>query len=191
MMMEVDDDHDDDDDNNNNNIGCIGDNNNDDYYYGSGMVKESPYKKKEEQKDDEEEEVKLVEIGKNVPSMTVLMTRARNASETCSITLGPIEDSSSILPTFRVPLSNKPSLTCAQVLPCGHRFNAMALITHYATNAMSCPMCRGGLANTRINVRASFPGENWIKEFEARFPNARPSANQVSLFFYVFLLSSR
>lgn len=36
-----------------------------------------------------------------------------------------------------------PALTKAS-LPCGHSFNAMALLYHFAKNSMSCPCCRAG-----------------------------------------------
>ena len=117
-----------------------------------------------------EKRVELVEVGKTNASMAILMTKPQSEAETCSITLASIRGDST------GPLANQPALTCAQVLPCGHRFNAMALLTHYATNAMSCPMCRGGIAGARLNLRASFPGEKWVDELEARFPTTKPSS---------------
>jgi hypothetical protein len=41
------------------------------------------------------------------------------------------------------PLASQPHLTKAS-LPCGHGFNAMALLYHFAKNSMTCPFCRAG-----------------------------------------------
>lgn len=105
----------------------------------------------------------------NEDPVGILLTQPRE-NETCSITMDLIGVTE---PPFSAPMENKPTLTCAEVLPCGHRFNAMALIAHYATNAMTCPMCRSGLPDTRLDIRASFANEPWIDAFEERFPKAR------------------
>jgi hypothetical protein len=68
--------------------------------------------------------------------------------EECSIVLEKIcdyrlpfvpEDPSSL----GCPLESQPHLTKAS-LPCGHGFNAMALLYHFAKNSMTCPFCRAG-----------------------------------------------
>ncbi len=41
------------------------------------------------------------------------------------------------------PLEGRPLLTKAS-LPCGHSFNGMALLYHFAKNSMTCPFCRAG-----------------------------------------------
>jgi hypothetical protein len=67
-------------------------------------------------------------------------------TEECSITLEPIRD-------YRLPFLPPETPSCVVVdepglskasLPCGHGFNAMALIYHFAKNSMTCPICRAG-----------------------------------------------
>ena len=93
----------------------------------------------------------------------IILTSPQENNEICSITLQPIGE-----PFLHVPLEGKPTLTCAQMEQCGHRFNAMALITHFASNTMNCPMCRAGLSDTRMDVAASFPGEKWVDSLISR-----------------------
>ena len=77
--------------------------------------------------------------------------------EECSITLEPIQDyrlsfmqdgPSSVLAT-------QPNLTKAS-LPCGHGFNALALLYHFAKNSMTCPICRAGHAKA-VMTEQSIP----------------------------------
>ena len=66
--------------------------------------------------------------------------------EECGIGLVPIAE-------YRLPfmppdhkgsvIEGQPTLTKAS-LPCGHGFNAMALLYHFAKNSMTCPFCRAG-----------------------------------------------
>ena len=66
--------------------------------------------------------------------------------EECSIGLEPIAN-------YRLPfmppdhkgcvIEDRPTLTKAS-LPCGHGFNAMALLYHFVKNSMTCPYCRAG-----------------------------------------------
>jgi hypothetical protein len=73
--------------------------------------------------------------------------------EECSITLEPIaEYHLPFMPTgFKEgAVEGQPQLSKA-ALPCGHGFNAMALLYHFAKNSMTCPFCRAGHANVQIN----------------------------------------
>ena len=66
-----------------------------------------------------------------------------------------------------VPLANRPELKGVQ-LPCQHRFNAMALIVHFAHNGMQCPMCRRGDASGRLSLSKTFGKEPWVESIEAK-----------------------
>jgi hypothetical protein len=80
--------------------------------------------------------------------------------ENCNITMQPIAESTP-------PLADTPELTCAELVPCGHRFAAMPLLTHFALNDMRCPMCRSG-GTKPMNASRSFPGCAWAKELDTR-----------------------
>lgn len=67
-------------------------------------------------------------------------------NEECSITLDPISDYRLPFLPQEVPscvMTGEPGLTKAS-LPCGHSFNAMALLYHFTKNSMTCPICRAG-----------------------------------------------
>ena len=106
-----------------------------------------------------QKKIKLISAIESREGPTILLTTPHQDDEQCSITLGPIGEPP--LSLQAVPLSSDPLLTCAEMEVCGHRFNAMALIAHFAKNAMTCPMCRAGLANNKMDMRASFPNEPW------------------------------
>jgi len=94
-------------------------------------------------------------------SMKALLTQAKDPEETCSITLEPIEEPTEIH-GFKIEVSPRelfPQHKCIQ-LSCGHRFNGMAVIIHFARNCMMCPMCRAGLHEPLEFIR-SFPLEPW------------------------------
>lgn len=68
------------------------------------------------------------------------------ADEECGIGLVPIADYRlSFMPPDHKGgvLEDQPTLTKAS-LPCGHGFNALALLYHFAKNSMTCPFCRAG-----------------------------------------------
>ena len=96
---------------------------------------------------------------------------ARFKECTCSITLDHIGTNPDALlgitigPTI-VPLRAKPANTAAR-LPCGHTFNAMALIVHFTKNNMQCPLCRNGSAHDRLDLALSFPHESWVPKIVA------------------------
>ena len=46
-----------------------------------------------------------------------------------------------------------PELTKAS-LPCGHGFNALALLYHFAKNSMTCPFCRAGHEKHQLNLNS-------------------------------------
>lgn len=74
--------------------------------------------------------------------------------EECSIALESIPDYRlPFLPDGPQPvLESQPALTKA-CLPCGHGFNAMALLYHFAKNSMTCPICRAGHAKAVMSVQ--------------------------------------
>ena len=66
-------------------------------------------------------------------------------NEECAITMDPIVENRLPfhLPEPCVLLLSRPKLTKA-TLPCGHGFNALAVLYHFAKNSMTCPCCRAG-----------------------------------------------
>ena len=87
---------------------------------------------------------------------TLLLSMSEAApEEECTITLEPIKD-------YRLPflpdgpqcvLESLPNLTKAS-LPCGHGFNALALLYHFAKNSMTCPICRAGHAKAVVTEQS-------------------------------------
>ena len=76
------------------------------------------------------------------------------ADEECGIGLVPIADYrlSFMPPDHKASvLEDRPALTKAS-LPCGHGFNALALLYHFAKNSMTCPFCRAGHDKERMGV---------------------------------------
>lgn len=77
--------------------------------------------------------------------------------EECGIVLEHIADYRlSFLPpdeAGKSPMESQPKLTKAS-LPCGHGFNAMALLYHFAKNAMTCPCCRAGHAGVTMGQQS-------------------------------------
>lgn len=100
--------------------------------------------------------------------------------EECCITMEPIaehvpewlpERAGSTTATKREPLveGGSPRLTKA-TLPCGHGFNALAVLYHFARNEMTCPCCRQGLPRQRMAL-GSVP--QWAREpMQARLERA-------------------
>lgn len=88
-------------------------------------------------------------------STSVQLSRP-DAGEECMIAQEPMVDYK--LPFLRSDAAiceDKPELVKAS-LPCGHSFNALALLYHFAKNAMTCPCCRAGHAKTVLSD-ASIP----------------------------------
>jgi len=95
-------------------------------------------------------------------ALRVRLTEPLSESETCSITMEAMDRPPEIngIRFQYVPLSAKP-LHCCVELECEHRFNGMALLMHFAKNAMTCPICRGGLSGERMSLVSSFVNEPW------------------------------
>ena len=83
---------------------------------------------------------------------------AVNDEEMCPLSLEPINTSP---PPFKTTTTtppptmdpSKPSHKCAQ-LQCGHRFNAMWILFHFAKkNTFKCPLCRSGHGRFRFQMR--------------------------------------
>ena len=51
------------------------------------------------------------------------------------------------------PLEDQPLLTKAS-MPCGHSFNGMGLLYHFAKNSMTCPLCRAGHIGTVMGEKS-------------------------------------
>lgn len=84
-------------------------------------------------------------------SLTIRLSEP-SPGEECSIGLEPI---ASFRLSFMPPdhkgcvIEDQPALTKAS-LPCGHGFNAMALLYHFAKHSMTCPICRAGHAKVQM-----------------------------------------
>ena len=57
------------------------------------------------------------------------------------------------LPENACALKKHPELSKA-CLPCGHGFNALALLYHFAKNSMTCPCCRAGHAGEQMGDKS-------------------------------------
>lgn len=68
----------------------------------------------------------------------------------------------------------------AAELRCGHTFNACALALHFLSNAMTCPVCRAGTAETMCVHTVP---ENVRQMFAAMQPEAEAQVSGVSLDF--------
>ena len=101
--------------------------------------------------DEEKKEYRLElrSTGPKAKCKTILAVLSRPESgEECMIAQEPMEDYKlPFLPGDAAVCEDKPELVKAS-LPCGHSFNALALLYHFAKNAMTCPCCRAGHAKT-------------------------------------------
>ena len=88
-------------------------------------------------------------------SKTLLLELSEPAQhEECIIAMEAIKD-------YRLPfmpigfregiVEVEPELTKA-CLPCGHGFNALALLYHFAKNSMTCPFCRAGHEKHQLSL---------------------------------------
>ena len=74
--------------------------------------------------------------------------------EECSIGMDPIATYRlDFLPEKACVLKKQPELAKAS-LPCGHGFNALALLYHFAKNSMTCPCCRAGHAGEQMGEQS-------------------------------------
>lgn len=88
-------------------------------------------------------------------TMSVVLSKPEPGEE-CMIAQEPMaEYRLPFLPGDAAVCDGKPELVKAG-LPCGHAFNALALLYHFAKNAMTCPCCRAGHAKT-VLADASIP----------------------------------
>ena len=88
-------------------------------------------------------------------SMTLKMSEP-SPGEECSIGMEPIADYKlSFMPPDEkgFVMQSLPQLTKAS-LPCGHGFNAIALLYHFAKNSMTCPYCRSGHPNEQMSLQS-------------------------------------
>ena len=105
-------------------------------------------------------ELSLYPRGRAAAPAPFRLAPPRAPDELCTITMQPIAESAP-------PLADRPELTCAELVPCGHRFAAMPLLTHFTLNDMRCPMCRSGVPKPMAAAK-SFPGCAWAAELDAR-----------------------
>ena len=86
---------------------------------------------------------------------SIMMSLSEPAEdEECSIGLVPISEFRlSFMPAEATLLEAQPALAKAS-LPCGHGFNALALLYHFAKNSMTCPYCRAGHAKTIMSEQS-------------------------------------
>ena len=97
-----------------------------------------------------------IEKGRHTLIASVRYCEAEDDSEMCPLSLEPINHSS---PPFKSTTTMtlvdqmKPSLQCAQ-LQCGHRFNAIWILFHFAKkNTFKCPLCRAGHNRFRFQMQ--------------------------------------
>ena len=97
-------------------------------------------------------------------------------SSLCSITLEPLAVNTPMwgLDLKAGPVSAHPTLMAVR-LKCGHCFNAMALLIHFAKNTMQCPLCRRGSHSSRLNLRRHFGSEPWLRAVEASIGREPPA----------------
>lgn len=97
-------------------------------------------------------------------SMELEFTPALSSDETCSITMDAIDANPSIH-GFEIsypPLRQFKDFKCV-CLPCSHRFNGMALLVHFSSRSMTCPLCRSGFSEDAMDFLESFRGEPWLE----------------------------
>jgi hypothetical protein len=58
-------------------------------------------------------------------------------------------------------LRGHPDLTCAECVPCQHRFDARALARHFVCHSVTCPLCRCGEAAPMDAGRGPLADEDW------------------------------
>ena len=114
---------------------------------------------------------------------TMLLSLSEPApDEECSITLEPMAEYQ--LPFLPPSLKEgivegQPKLTKAS-LPCGHGFNAQALLYHFAKNSMTCPFCRAGHEKVQINEQSVPKHLRWLFTRHLESMKAQDSSEQVA-----------
>jgi len=112
-------------------------------------------------------------------SCITLQLTAPDSGEECSIAMEPIAE-------YRLPfipatfkkqhlVKDQPALTKA-TLPCGHSFNALAVVYHFLKNSMTCPCCRSGLANEKMGEQ--FVPQHMRKYFSKQLSHSRAEEQQ-------------
>ena len=102
--------------------------------------------------------------------------------EECCITLEPISEYrlSFLPPSFKEGImEDHPSLTKAS-LPCGHGFNALALLYHFAKNSMTCPFCRAGHDKVQINEQSIPKHLRWLFTQHLESMKAQDNSEQIA-----------
>lgn len=114
--------------------------------------------------DDETQEFRLTLRSTGSSAKCKLLTAVLSepaADEECPITLEPMAGYTlPFLEAGACVWEGQPELTKAR-LPCGHSFNALALLYHFAKNAMTCPCCRAGHDKAVLAETALPPHLKW------------------------------
>ena len=91
---------------------------------------------------------------------TVLLSLSQPAEgEECGIGMEPIAEYRLEFfpeehPGPHCVIAEAPQLTKATIVDCGHGFNALALLYHFAKNDMTCPFCRGGHSKLSMSTKS-------------------------------------
>jgi len=106
------------------------------------------------------------ETNKYKQHVTFYAPTTDEGADMCSITLEPVGHNPETLLGVKigsavVPLKSKPTCVAAR-LSCGHCFNGMAVLVHFAKNSMECPLCRCGSSEHTLDLSQSFPSEPWV-----------------------------
>ena len=116
-------------------------------------------------------DVSLVSASSKRQKLTLRLTEPLSDEETCGISLQPMREA-------EPPLAEThPLLRCAE-LPCGHRFAAAPLLTHFALNDMRCPMCRAGSRHRMAPTLSLGQEVQWATRLEAQMRHTEEEGNE-------------
>jgi hypothetical protein len=108
--------------------------------------------------------VRLFDTTSTYATPVTFFAAAPDCEETCPITMEPLGAPAVDGAERDVLFEDAPELNAAR-LPCGHRFNGLALVHQWMRNQMRCPLCREG-ADARLSA-ANFTGA-WAVELARR-----------------------
>jgi hypothetical protein len=108
--------------------------------------------------------VRLFDTTSTYSTLVTFFAAERDCEDTCPITMEPLGAPAIEGAEHDVLFEDAPELNAA-CLPCGHRFNGVALVHQWMRNHMRCPLCREG-ADFRLSA-ANFTGA-WAAELARR-----------------------
>jgi hypothetical protein len=103
--------------------------------------------------------------------------------EECCIGMEPIADyRMEWLPSTVAPclIEREPLMTKATIVECGHGFNALALLCHFAMNEMTCPCCRRGHSRKRMSLQSVPPHIRGLLEQQLAKAKREEQAEQLA-----------